>query len=272
MNNPLEKLKQLLTPKAEYESYYQVNAIAKHYPGYIKTYEPRRPGKKLFEGLESYSQIAKVAKLYKARADDDNEDRAVRRAKSIIRDVILCNPFELWATFTFNPEKTDRYNIQLCKKQMMNWLKNQQYKNGKFEYLIVPEYHKDGALHFHALIKNYTGALEPATDDKTGKQIKQRGRKVFRFPGYTLGFTNVKQIEATPESYSTLATYISKYVTKDMLNEPGKKRYWHSKQLEMPRVEYNPPDWYKTVEPDWSHESEFGITKIFSSDKLKGLI
>jgi hypothetical protein len=271
MIDPLDKLKQLFTPKIESESFYLYSNIVTHYPGHIKVYQPHKPGRKLFAGLQALPQIAKISRAYN-HADKSEDDSSLRRTRRKIKDYILCNGFELWVTFTFDPDKVNRQDPDKCKTKMADWLKNQQKRNGKFAYLIVPEFHKDNqSLHFHALLKNYPGKVSKSINEATGSQRTQKGQKVYTLPRYTLGFTNVKIIDQSPESQSRLGSYISKYITKEMPLFFGKKRYWCSKGLLTPRVEYDAQIVFDDIEPDWSHESEFGITKIYSLEKLKDL-
>src|SRR5690606_37057624 len=104
-------------------------------------------------------------------------------------------------------------------------------RNGKFEYLIIPEFHKDMALHFHALIKGYKGKIKKAINPKTNKPLTKNGRLIYVFPGYTSAFNNVQKIEQTPESHKKVGSYIRKYITKDMPILFGKNRYWASNSL-----------------------------------------
>ena len=144
MTDPIKRLKDLLTPKTEFESHYKVEAIETRYPGFTKVYIPHHPGEKLFAGLEGMKQIHKLNKAFK-QYDESNEERSARRSVQKIKDYVLMNEFEHFATFTFNPKLVDRYNIEACKNMMINWLKNNQKPNRgkKLEYLIVQELHKD---------------------------------------------------------------------------------------------------------------------------------
>ena len=47
----------------------------------------------------------------------------------------------------------------------------------------------------------------------------------------------------------------------------GKQRYWVSKGLKLPLTEDNPQEWYKFVEPDWTHEFENGTLMRFNVGK-----
>jgi hypothetical protein len=266
MVDPRQKLAQLIKPKPQNEVTYRVTAIETRNLHYIQIYLPKLPIEKLFPG---FSAIKKVRSL-KRVADENQEnsvERSIRRTKKAIRDYTLNNNFDLFVTFTF---KTDRDNITKIKRQMSNWLKNQQKRKGKFEYLIVPEFHKDGkSIHFHALIKGYAGELRPSQNPKTGLPLLKRGKQAYTIPSYMLGYSDAQKIEDTPESHAKVGHYIAKYVTKDMPLFFNKNRYWVSTGLAKSTVIYNPDDWYSGRKPLWSKESEFGTTLIFNKDAHK---
>lgn len=171
-------------------------------------------------------------------AANESLNRSRRRSRVNIVDIIMCNEFDMFVTFSF---KDDRYDIDLCKKRLMEWIKNQQKihnKKGykKFSYIMVPEYHADKkAIHFHALLNNYRGKITQSKNPKTGKPVIQKGKMVFNIDSYTLGFTNMTYIVHKGKT----ANYVSKYITKDMMNLKGKKRYWYSRDLKKPKVVYN---------------------------------
>jgi len=139
----------------------------------------------------------------------------------LISDIVLCNDFDMFATFTF---KSDRSDVEKSKSKMSKWLENQQTKYGKFQYLIVPEFHKKhGAIHFHALLKNYKGQLSDS-----GKM--QKGRKVYNIKSYKAGFSTVVKID----NIDKVSSYVKKYITKDMPMFHGRKRFWCSQKLRRP--------------------------------------
>lgn len=183
------------------------------------------------------------------------EERSIRRTKKAIKDYILCNRFSIFATFTF---ADNRYDIDEKKKQISCWFKNQQKRNGKFEYLAIPEFHSDGALHFHVLMTNYSGRIAEAINPKTNKPVKLYGQQIYTFPEFTLGFSNFRKLVQTPEDYSRVASYVAKYITKEMPIFKNKKRYFASRGLKMPLIEDNPSEWYKNLKPDWEKETPNG--------------
>lgn len=172
----------------------------------------------------------------KNRKIEDNIQRSVRRTKSVIKDYVLANQFEWFVTFTFNPQKVDRYNFNHCAVKMQSWLArismDARQKKINFQYLIVPEFHKDGAIHFHALISNY-----PKHMKKT--KVIQDNKLVHNLPSFRYGFTNAKNIQDNPDP---IFGYLTKYITKDMLLVNNRKRYWCSKNLNKPKIFHNQID------------------------------
>lgn len=240
-----------------------IHAQATYYPGMVSVYIPKSP-------MVRRAQTDGIERLRLNRFEDDSDaddketnlERSIRRTKKTVRDLGLCNDFDMLATFTFN---TDRQNEDKKRTQMSDWFHNQRARNGKFRYIAIPEYHKDGeSLHFHVLMGGYKGKIEPAINTRTGGQLIIKGKAVFQLSGYTLGFTNVKLIGKTLEDTQRSTAYVLKYITKDMPVFPGKQRYWASKGLITPNVEDNPEQWYLHVKPDWLVEHENGTIMRFN--------
>ncbi|MEK7594076.1 MAG: hypothetical protein AAB436_00340 [Patescibacteria group bacterium] len=267
MEDDLDKIEAIFGKVTEVEAYFDVVATLKRYPRMTKVFIPNSPYQKKVHFMEARKADDVSADAWVSRDIDlnaeDNLERSLRKTKTLITDYVLCNEFELFATFTFSPKKTkDRFNPEVVKMQMANWLKNQRTRNGKFSYLIVPEFHKDGkALHFHALMKNYTGELIDI-----GRN--HRGRKLYHFKSYTLGFNSAVEIDDDDEDVDKVSSYVKKYITKDMPQFRGKRRFWTSHGLARPQFEDNPPKWYLDVPPQRVYENEYGRTLYFLNSSI----
>lgn len=102
-------------------------------------------------------------------------------------------------------------------------------------YLLVPEFHKSGRLHFHGLVSNVPKwNLIQARHYKTKRLIKVNGIQIYNLVNYNLGHTTISKIQ----SQEKVSNYISKYATKDLIKLKNKKRYWYSRNLEKPKTEY----------------------------------
>lgn len=210
----------------EYEVYKTVTSYAKLYPNMTKLFVFHKPSMVRISGFEEKH------KVYKSRSTYESEPRvildSIRRTKTRLTDLVISNKFDLFCTFTF---ATDRQDINKCKRRMQKWLENQHERVGKFDYLIVPEFHKDGkSIHFHALFKDYAGKLSDS-GHKT-----RAGQVIYNMSGYRHGFSTAVRID----NIDKVGSYIKKYITKDMPQFNNKKRYWVSHNLTRPDKIANP--------------------------------
>jgi hypothetical protein len=264
MEDDLKRLEEIFGKISRAESTYEVRASAKHYPSLTKVFVPNTPYQKKIpflddaedERAENWTNRATVTLK---TSNEDNLDRSLRNTKTTVADYALCNEFNIFATFTFSPEKSDRLNPNAVKMQMANWLRNQRKRFGRFGYLIVPELHKDRrALHFHALMKDYSGIL-------TFSGRNHKGRPIYHFKSYTLGFNSAVPID----NIQKVSSYLRKYITKDMPQFHNKHRFWTSNGLSRPRVEDNPADWYLRETPLQTYVTEYGVVLYFPPRKEK---
>lgn len=211
-------------------------------------------GSSLFSRADHASkalQDAYDAKLVKLPVIDPEQSLmdSIRRTRRVISEYVLCNKFNMFVTFTFSPDKFDRYDVPYLKKQLTQWLNSQQKLHEvNFKYLIVPELHKDGALHFHAMFQDYmlpyTPSIHPQFIKKNGRQflnprrgthIQHNHKKVYNLTNYNLGHNHFTFIQNTQAS----ANYVKKYIVKDIAMLSGKRRYWCSSNLAKPVKVYN---------------------------------
>lgn len=236
----LQRLTDLVQSRKQGSAVFNVFSIATVYKRQISIFTIHTPVPKLLPGMVLRNKKPKSPDQNKT-SNETPDERSIRRTKKSVFDLVLCNDFELFVTFTFKHYRDDNPRN---KKRMSVWLTNQQKISGKFQYVIVSELQKDGTVHFHALIKGYKGKVVLAVHPDTNKPIIQKGRQVYNLDGYKLGWTNVKLIDNKKGSLEKVGFYLLKYVTKDMPIIHGKKRYWASKDLEKPVVIYNPEPFY----------------------------
>lgn len=168
---------------------------------------------------------------------------SLNRTKGKIYNYAKCNDWDFFVTFTFSKNKVDRYDYDECTKKLSVWLNNLRKRSPLLSYVIVPEQHKDGAWHFHGLV----AGLDKREIEWSGryviKKVRQNGcrtkfvrtdRKIFKIGRYKLGWMTATEIQDRQRA----VTYITKYVTKDMMKGLyGKKRYWASRNLMLPTEE-----------------------------------
>ena len=253
-------------PKRKDEISYFVNARQKIFLHSTEIYIPNKPYEKLEDGYEAEKKVSTSSEL-PPLDNAESLERSIRRTRSAMKDIALSNVFELFATFTF---KDGRDDPVLCKNKMNGWLKRQRKIDKSFQYIIVPEFHKDNvSLHFHALINNYGGKLERAINGKTNKLLVKGRRKVYDFPNYTLGHSEVYVIGNTEEDRIKSSFYLSKYIKKDMPLFSSKKRYWSSRGLNKPITIDNPEEWYFALVPDRVVETEYGKFLYFDNKRIE---
>ena len=100
-------------------------------------------------------------------------------------------------------------------------------------YILVPEFHKSGRLHFHGLVGNVPKwKMSKAINPHTNKFIKVNNTQIYNLDNYKLGYTTISKIK----SKEKVTNYISKYATKELITLKSKKRYWYSRNLVKPTI------------------------------------
>ena len=151
------------------------------------------------------------------------------RTKKIVYDLARSNRWEWFLTFTFSPDKVNRYDYEDCSKKMSEWLRNMKRICPDMVYLVVPERHKDGAFHFHGLFLNCW-----RFDFSFSGHYDKSDRPIFHVGKYNWGFTTATRIS----DYRKASSYLVKYITKDLCSVTvNKKRYWVTRNAQRPVIE-----------------------------------
>jgi hypothetical protein len=149
-----------------------------------------------------------------------------------------------FVTFTLDQEKLDRYDPAQVIRKLSQWLDNRVRRAG-LQYIIVPEWHKDGAIHFHGLINDALPRVDSGTvippgggkprKPRTKKQrahwLADGGQIVYSLPDWSLGFSTAIEVKG---DYHQTVKYVCKYVTKQKDHPRGKvggRWYYHSTNL-----------------------------------------
>lgn len=176
----------------------------------------------------NYSNEKKITGNSYKKKDITNLYDALHRTKTNIIDIAKSNDWEWFITITFDKQKVDRYNYDLIASKMKKLLNNlKQRKAPYLKYLLVPELHKDGAIHFHGLLSQ----IGDINAFKTNKKDKQ-GKDIYNFKDFNLGFTTATKVKDT----KAVSNYISKYISLELvIIRKNKHKYWCSKNLERPK-------------------------------------
>lgn len=178
----------------------------------------------IFELLVPLEDIDKPEKQKIIRHD------SIKRAIDSIFDYALNNSWDYFLTFTFNPKLIDSYDCHKVTKSCIKWLSNQ-VQRYNISYLAVPEFHKSGRIHFHALIRDnsflFGSHLVPSGHFYNSKII-------YNCDKWRYGWSTAIP---TDGNYERLARYVVKYMTKD-LQKVCKHFYYKSNDLEKPDIEF----------------------------------
>lgn len=154
-------------------------------------------------------------------------DASRRRARRKIFDYIICNDFDMFVTLTLSPKEIDRNDYGAVIKRLNTWLGNRVKRKG-IRYIGVPEYHKNGGLHFHfavngadkfKLVDSGTVTVEGRKKPIRAETARYRGyapeqcHTVYNLPEWKLGFSTAI---LTYGDRGALAQYLSKELCKDV--------------------------------------------------------
>lgn len=214
------------------------------------------PGEDRSHAVYRYTdQIYKVVQFYQVRMFlgpgpsenhkhyDKKLDSSVSRAKRVILEKALCNPWDWFCTFTIAESKFDRKDLIAWRDSFTQWMRDQRKKGLPIQYLIVPERHADGSWHAHGLFSGLPESelISFKEMDRRGYRTPQGRRlpKKLRFSSYMnwpayqekFGFCSFGKI-VNPVA---AGFYITKYITKDsdsMVKDVGLHSYYASRGLQ----------------------------------------
>lgn len=211
-------------------------------PGFEPHREPQAPKTRARKAAES-----------KAPPTKDNVLRAVRRAKAKMRDYCYSTPFKWFVTLTLDPEKINRYDVGEIVRKMSQWCSDQVKRRG-LTYVLVPELHKDGAVHFHGFFSDALEAVDsgtiipaaggrpirPKSQAHRDKLLRDGGYIVYNLPGWKLGYTTAMELYG---DYRKAVGYVLKYVGKELSADGtprkiGGRWYYSGGKLRLPDVSY----------------------------------
>ena len=207
------------------------NARIKQYPNDILKYTVFN---KLIYNPEKAELINKVNKRDDYTKSDDpiTRDDSLKRSKDKIFDIAFMNS-DLWqymVTLTLDKDKIDRYDKKEINKKLKKWLGHLVERNN-VNYLIIPELHKDGAVHFHGLI---SGNLKL----DFSSHYDNNNRPIYNLLNWKYGFSTCVPLD---DNKVAVCKYITKYVTKSTTKILGNIYYCggHSIKRDVPSVYQN---------------------------------
>ena len=162
---------------------------------------------------------------------DAKLNEAFCRAKSLVLQYALCNPWDFFFTGTLDKTKFNRYDLDEYQQKLSQFIRDKRKAYGtQVQYLLIPEHHADGAWHVHGLLSGLPGGAprrfrRPEPWDLVNSDY-------MNWPDYQqkFGFCSLGPIKHPVAT----AFYITKYVSKELSlrgKEVGKHLYFHSRPL-----------------------------------------
>lgn len=196
----------------------------------------------------------------KCTVNEDKLSNNLSRAKTTVKELALCNPWDFWCTFTIDKEKYDRYNLDTYMRDFAKFINNyNSYKcpeEHKIKYLFVPEQHKDGAWHIHGFIKG----IKPRD-----LYINNNGYLSWKQYDKKFGFMSMDKIK----DQDKCSSYILKYMTKDQdknVTDLNRHLYYSSQGLKRAKVLFRG---HANYFGNWDWEHEDGYVKVKTLDTRK---
>lgn len=169
------------------------------------------------------------------REDDQHYENKLdsnfSRARSLVLQYALCNPWDYFFTGTLDKAKMDRYDLDTFASRLMQFIRDKRKKyQAKFQVLLIPEHHDDGAWHMHGLVYGLPEEFLSPFSPPAPLKLIEGG--FLNWPDYMnkFGFCSLAPIR---DRVAT-AYYVSKYVSKDLSRRSadlGKHLYFHSRPL-----------------------------------------
>lgn len=212
-------------------------------------------------------------------------DASRRRARRKIFDLCICNDFDLFITLTLDKQLIDRSDYSSVIKKLDSFLGNRVKRKGLC-YVGVPEYHKNGGLHFHfaatsaafRLVDSGTVAVDGrkkpvrvSTADRLGIPLENR-HTVYNIADWKLGFSTAI---FTYGDRGALAHYLSKELCKDVqkslvksgsIDKIGGRWYYHGGKLNKPVVRYSNVGYKEVHGESYEIATDGGDFKVFKYD------
>lgn len=156
------------------------------------------------DGFERSEDRLNSSELDIKKVSDRERSDNIRRSIQKVFDIGMLNDFKYFITWTLDKSKINRYDPIEVSKKVKIFLKNMSLRHN-LVYILIPEHHKDGAIHMHGLI---SGDMEFIDSGKTTNS----GRIIYNMPQWKYGWSTAIEIYDQPDR---VCKYITKYITKD---------------------------------------------------------
>ena len=205
-----------------------------------------------WEETENYARpkaapVRDRADREKSEPQAEDIERSMRRARGKLRRLALANDFRYFVTLTLDPSKVDSHDPAAVVRKLNAWASNAVQRHG-LKYILVPEFHKKGGIHFHGFFNDALPAVDsgtiktpwskkprkPRSNAEREEWLAAGGQIVYNLPGWSLGFTTAMELHG---EYPAAVAYVCKYIVKDG-TKPAGRWYYSGGELCGPTVDY----------------------------------
>lgn len=175
----------------------------------LKEYMERVNLEREFEDCELLS-FSDMPERVKQPVRTFRSSSSVSRLRSRIQELAFCNPWNCFVTFTLDPNKRDRYDIDEFEALTRHLKYVRHTRCPELRFMLILESHKDGAFHGHAFM------YLPADFIAEEFTVNSNGYLEWTDISSRFGYMSIKPFDGSPAA----VFYVMKYVTKDIL--PGR--------------------------------------------------
>ncbi len=181
------------------------------------------------------------------QSEGTDMERSMRRARAKLRRLALANDFTWFVTLTLDPAKIDREDGKAVAAALGRWADNMVRRKG-LRYILVPELHKKGGIHFH-------GFFSDAVKVSASGHFDSRGNPIYNLPEWGLGFTTAIGLYG---DYPSAVGYVCKYIGKQG-DRPMGRWYYSGGRLREPTKIYADLEWNDLKKQYCGQAVEFDI-------------
>lgn len=156
------------------------------------------------------SELLPLSFFPEVKAKIGRSASSVSRLKSRVQELILCNNWNCFVTFTLDKAKRDRDSIDAFEALTRHLKYIRQTRCTELKFMLLLEQHKNGGYHGHALM------YLPADFIADEFIINANGYFEWVDISSRFGFMSIKPYDGTLRA----CNYVTKYVTKDLI--PGR--------------------------------------------------
>lgn len=154
------------------------------------------------------SELLPLSLFLESKPKQGRSASSVSRLKSRVQELILCNEWNCFVTFTLDKSKRERNSLESFDALTRHLKYVRQTRCPELRFMLLLEQHKNGGYHGHALM------YLPADFIANEFIINDNGYFEWLDISSRFGFMSIKPYDGTLRA----CNYVTKYVTKDLIS------------------------------------------------------